>query len=129
MINYMAINKGEKALDSLKEALDALSSASNWGILDILGGGNFISFFKHTKIDKARTLLYRSKIELSEFMDELAYTPGVEINISTFLTFLDVFSNSLIADILVQAKISEAKKQVIKAIRETENALKKLRIV
>ena len=129
MINYEAINKGEKALNTLNEALEALSSASNWGILDILGGGSFISFFKHTKIDKARTLLYRSKVELSEFRDELRYTPGVDINISTFLTFFDIFSNSLIADILVQSKISEAKKEVSNAIRETERALKNLRIV
>ena len=33
-----AINSGEQALIKLKEAQTKLNSASNWGILDILGG-------------------------------------------------------------------------------------------
>ena len=45
-----AIMAGEKALYSLKEARDILSSASNWGLLDIFGGNGFTGFMKHMKI-------------------------------------------------------------------------------
>ena len=42
MSEERAIRAGEKALYSLKEARDILSSASNWGLLDIFGGNGFI---------------------------------------------------------------------------------------
>ncbi len=122
-----AIKKGEKALASLEEAQRILSSASRWGILDIFGGGSIVSFIKHTRIDRARAVLSRCSSELSDFSCELSYIPDYNINIGTFLTLLDVFSDSIIADVLVQSKIDEAKAKVGSAIRAVESALERLR--
>ena len=53
MSEERAIRAGEEALYSLKEARDILSSASNWGLLDIFSGNGFTGFMKHMKIISA----------------------------------------------------------------------------
>lgn len=45
-----AIRAGKRAKKSLEQALDALDSASGWGILDIFGGGLISTLAKHSKI-------------------------------------------------------------------------------
>ena len=35
-----AVLAGEAALDSLRSAREKLESAKNWGVFDMLGGGN-----------------------------------------------------------------------------------------
>ena len=51
-----AIDAGERALASLKAAQDELSSAKNWGIFDMLGGGFVSTLVKHNKMDNAKKM-------------------------------------------------------------------------
>ena len=51
---YEAIRAGEEALKALEDAAKALNSARNMGILDMLGGGFFISAAKHSRIETAQ---------------------------------------------------------------------------
>ena len=44
-----------------------------------------------------------------------------------FLTFADFFFDGFLADVMVQSKINNAKKQVDEAIRRVEEVLVKLR--
>ena len=129
MVNYTAIAKGEKARDCLKEALSALGSASSWGIFDILGGGTLTTFIKHSRIEKAKDLIYRSRQYLWEFRDELRDMPYINVDIGTFLTFADFFWDGLLSDILVQSRINEAKRQVSDAINQIDLVLSRLRLV
>ena len=129
MVNYTAIAKGEKARDCLEEALSALGSASSWGIFDILGGGTLTTFIKHSRIDKAKDLIYRSRQYLWEFRDELRDMPYINVDIGTFLTFADFFWDGLLSDILVQSRINEAKRQVSDAINQIDLVLSRLRLV
>ena len=43
---YEAIQAGERALVSLREAQNQLNSAKNWGVVDLLGGGLFTDLIK-----------------------------------------------------------------------------------
>ena len=123
-----AIMAGEKALYSLKEARDILSSASNWGLLDIFGGNGFTGFMKHMKIEKARQVLDRARQDLWEFQNELQYLPAINIDVGGFLTFADFFFDGFLSDIFVQSKISDAKRQLDEAINKTEQVLHQLRL-
>lgn len=129
MINYTAIDKGEKAKACLEEALDALNSASNWGILDIFRGGMFTTFVKHSRIDRARDYIYQSREYLWEFKRELSGGEYINIDIGSFLTFADFFWDGLFADILVQSRINDAKRQVSSVIADLDRVLSRLRLV
>ncbi len=129
MINYTAISNGERAKTCLEEALKALDSASGWGIFDILGGGTITTLVKHSRIEKARNLIYESRQYLRAFREETAAVSDCNIEIGTLLTFADFFWDGLLADILVQSKISEAKRQLSSAISELDRVLSRLRLV
>lgn len=125
-----AIDAGERALSSLRSAQDDLRSAGNWGVFDILGGGLITGLVKHSKINSASSHMETAKQDIKRFQRELkdvtVYTE-VNINVGDFLTFADFFFDGLIADFMVQSKISDAKTQVEQAIRHVESILRDLR--
>lgn len=129
MINYTAIDKGEKAKACLEEALEALNSASNWGLLDIFGGGMFTTFVKHSRIERAKDYIYQSREYMWEFKRELGGMENINIDIGSFLTFADFFWDGLFADILVQSKINDAKRRISSAISDLDRVLSRLRLV
>ena len=49
-----AIEAGQRALHSLRAAQDNLSSARNWGLWDMFGGGTITSLIKSSKMDRAK---------------------------------------------------------------------------
>lgn len=124
-----AINAGERALRSLKQAQDYLNSAGNWGIVDMIGGGLITTFIKHSKIDDAKYAMESAKRDLVTFSRELgdvnAQLPGIDMG--DFLSFADYFFDGIIADVIVQSKISDAKRQVATAISRVEQILRQLR--
>ena len=52
-----AIQAGERALMSLRKAEEKLTSASNWGLWDIFGGGLISGIAKHNKMSEATTYM------------------------------------------------------------------------
>ena len=124
-----AISAGERALDSLREAQKYLSSAGNWGIVDILGGGLITDLIKHSKINNASQCMETARQDLRRFQRELddvnEYLPNIQVG--DFLTFADFFFDGFIADMFVQSKIGDAKKQVADAIYRVEGIVDRLR--
>lgn len=125
-----AIYAGERALSSLRNAQDELSSAKSWGIVDLLGGGLITDMIKHSKMDRASSYMETAKHDLRVFQKELkdvTVNADFQINVGDFLKFADFFFDGLVADYLVQSKIADAKKEVDKAIRQVEDILADLR--
>lgn len=125
-----AISAGERALSSLRAAQNELSSARNWGIFDMLGGGFISTLVKHSKMDNAQSYMEQAKYDLNSFSKELQdVNMAVNLNIDThdFLTFADWFFDGFVADWLVQDCINEARGQVDEAIRRVESILRQLR--
>lgn len=125
-----AINAGERARNSLMNALDALNSARGWGIYDLLGGGMVSTFIKHSKMDKASDYLEQAKQDIITFSDEVNDVRGLEnINLSTrdFWGFSDWFFDSFLSDWIVQDRINDARRQVEFAIQQLDSILAKLR--
>ena len=124
-----AIEAGERALSSLREAEQKLDSARNWGLLDMFGGGSITGLIKHSKLSGAAECVRQAGRDLDVFRRELqdVYVPDMRIEISGFLTFADFFFDGFLADYLMQRKIQDARGQVSEAIRQTERVLRSLR--
>ncbi len=120
---------GERALSSLREAERQLNSARNWGIVDIFGGDTISGLFKHMKVNNASQCVEEAKRDLMAFRNELQDIRGIEnlnVDIGGFLTFADFFFDGLIADVWVQSKINDARRQVSDAIQRVEYILRQL---
>lgn len=125
-----AIQAGERALTSLRKAEEKLTSASNWGLWDIFGGGLISGIAKHSKMNEATSYMEEAKRNLTVFQKELRDVNGtynLRLDIGGFLSFADFFFDGVIADYLVQTKIRDAKVQVQDAIRSVSDILIQLR--
>ena len=117
-----AISAADNALNHLNSARRYLNSAGNWGLLDLFGGGFISGLLKHSKMSDAEREIENARFALQRFSKELRDVSGYSsIHINEFLTFADLFFDGFVADILVQSKISEAKRQCDDAIRKVES--------
>ena len=130
-----AVVAGETAIRSLQAAREKLDSARNWGILDILSGhkGGLISgFIKHSRVNAAQSCIDQAKHDLMRFENELRDVQDMNylnVEISGFLTFADFFFDGLLADLLVQSKIADARAKVDDAINRVQNIVYRLRMI
>lgn len=124
-----AVMAGQIALASLEEAGRYLSSARNWGIWDMIGGGFFSTMMKHSKINEAAACMERAREDLRKFKRELSDVSigeNIGIEIGSFLSFADYFFDGLIADWMVQSKIQDASAQVEDACYQVKHILEAL---
>ena len=125
-----AIQAGEQALSGLKRVRDAMQSASNWGVWDLLGGGLVATAVKHTRIDDARAEAYKVQELLRRFRRELADIDDLNREILTgidgFETFADYFLDGLIFDWIVQKKIDRSLDNTRKMIEKVHSLLRDL---
>lgn len=129
-----AIQAGEAALSSLRNAQEKLNSAKNWGIWDIVGGGFMSSLIKHSRMDDAQEYMEEARQNLRRFEKELqdvslsdAFSRNSSMDISSFLRFADSFFDNMFLDFYVQSQINQACDAVENAIRQVEDILDGLR--
>ena len=125
-----AMDAGERALSSLRNAQRKLNSAGNWGLLDMFGGGLFSTIMKRSKMDDAQQLMEAAKSDLKRFQRELKDVNiplDLRMEVGSFLSFADFFFDGFVADYLVQTRIGEARRQVNEAIDQVERILAELR--
>ena len=125
-----AIDAGEHALTSLRDAQRQLDSAGNWGLFDMLGGGTFTSLVKHMKLGGASDCMEQARRDMERFERELrdvTLCANLDLDTGGFLAFADMFMDNVFADVLVQRKISQARKQVGEAVRQVESIVAALR--
>jgi len=117
-----AISAADAALTHLHLARRYLDSAGNWGMLDIIGGGLISGLMKHSKMGDAEREISNARYALQRFSKELRDVSGYSsVHINEFLTFADFFFDGFVADILVQSRISDGKRQCDEAIRRVES--------
>lgn len=106
-----AVDAGNRALRSLREAKSHLRSAGNWGIADMLGGGFISTFAKRSKMNNAKECMENAKYDLRAFSRELqdvSMNCHLDIETNDFLSFADYFFDGLLVDWMVQDRISRA---------------------
>jgi hypothetical protein len=122
-----AVEAANDALYHLKSARNCLNSASNWGLLDMFGGNLITGLLKHGKMASAEREIDEARYALQKFSKELRDVHGFSsIHIGDFLTFADFFFDGFVMDVIVQSKISDAKRQCDQAIRQVEDIRRQL---
>ena len=124
-----AIAAGKEALADLREAMNCLDSARNWGIYDIIGGGLISSLIKHSRMDKAQQYISNAKNSLRHFEEELRDLDNLDnINLDTqdFWGFADLIFDGILADAAMQSRINDARADLSRAIQQVESILRKL---
>ena len=124
-----AVAAGRRALASLEEAADALGSASNWGLFDLVMGGPLTSVLKHWRLNDARGALDQARADLYAFTRELSDVRGIEelrVDVGGLAATVDVLLDNPFVDLYVQKKISDAEDNVAAAIAATKTVLARL---
>lgn len=124
-----AIRAGREALDTSDAILLSLGSAENWGTWDLIGGGLMTDIIKHSKLDEAQNQVTVLQEKLRRFKTELAdieIQADLQVGISGFMRFADVFFDGLFADWAVMNKISSSKSQVQDTRAQIEKVLNHL---
>ncbi len=110
-----AINLTDQLISELDQAERQLSSARNWGFLDVLGGGFIIDLIKHSKLNNAKISMDRVNYLLQELKRVLGgiSMPGeYSMNVGGIATFADFFFDSGIVDVYMTAKIMSSLNEV-----------------
>ncbi|CDQ21086.1 hypothetical protein [Halobacillus karajensis] len=121
-----AIVAGQSAMSALEEASKSLTSAENWGAIDMLGGGLLTTAVKHSRVNDADTAIHTAQRHLRKFaneIDDLGKHYDANIQISGGLTVADYFFDGLIVDWFVQNKIQSSHKEVREIRKKTHQAL------
>lgn len=107
-----ALLEAKNCLSLSEESLKILSSAKNWGIYDIVGGGMISSYVKQNKIDEAKTYMERLSYSIGNLNKELGdlniefLKTGLNINGLSY-TF-DIFLDNIFSDLSVQGEIKDS---------------------
>ncbi|MGP4061987.1 hypothetical protein [Halobacillus sp. H74] len=121
-----AITAGKEAKSSLEDASKSLSSAENWGALDMVGGGLLTTAVKHSRIDDADSAIHNAQRHLRKFANEIEDLGDhyhVEVEISGGWTVADYFFDGLIVDWFVQNRIQSSHEEVREIREKTHQAL------
>jgi len=125
-----ADREGQYLLDALECAEKALSSAGNWGVYDMMGGGMISTHIKRSRMDDAQVAIVDAGRRLRRFQKELEdvkMAVNTELHLGGLLSFADYFFDNLFVDWMVQDKIRKAETQVkdgLSAVRSTLHVLK-----
>ena len=106
-----AIDAADRALRSLERARDSLHSAKGWGVFDMLGGGFFSTWVKHSNMNEAEAALADVQAVLREFskeLDDVDEMIDLSFNNADLLTFADYFLDGFFTDFLMQGRINDA---------------------
>ncbi|WP_405156159.1 hypothetical protein [Paenibacillus sp. FSL K6-0108] len=125
-----ADQEGQYLLLALERAEKALSSAGNWGIYDMMGGGMISTHMKRSRMDDAQVAIMDAGRRLRRFQKELEdvkMAVNTELHLGGLLSFADYFFDNLFVDWMVQDKIRKAETQVkdgLSAVRSTLHVLR-----
>ena len=110
-----ALNLTNQLIAELDQAERSLSSARNWGFLDVLGGGLITDLIKHSKLNNAKSSMDRVNYLLQELrraLGGISMAGDYSMNVSGFETFADFFFDSGIVDVYMTAKIMSSLNEV-----------------
>ena len=119
--NTLQINQALSLTDQLIACLDdaerQLSSARNWGFLDVLGGGFLVDLIKHSKLRNAQTTMeHVNNImqQLQQVLGSISIPGDYRMEIGGFATFADFFFDCVVVDIYMTSKIMNSLNEVRK---------------
>ncbi len=123
------INEAVSIIDRLiplvNDAERNLSSARNWGFLDVLGGGFIVDLIKHSKLNNASNSMEQVNYLMQNLQRILGSinTNDYSMNVGNFVSLADFLFDGVIADIYMTSKIMSS----LDEVRKLKNKLFELR--
>ncbi|MBR5792103.1 MAG: hypothetical protein IKY34_03215 [Ruminiclostridium sp.] len=124
-----ALAAGQEALTAADNILESLSTAEDWGTMDMFGGGFLSTMFKHEAIDEAQGKVEGLQFALRKFKTELVdVSIQAELNftLDNFTQFADFFFDNIFTDWAVQDEINRAQVRVRQVKSEIQAVQEKL---
>ncbi len=124
-----AIQAGREVLYHLDGVSKALNSASNWGLWDMFGGGLFVTWAKHSRLNDAKQQIRKAQDACRTFARELRDVQmhlDINLEMDGFLKFADYFFDGFLADIMVQSRINSMRDDVNRQRAYIESTLWRL---
>ena len=115
-----AYNEGTRVLELMEELEELLHSASNWGMVDVIGGGFLTDMVKYDKLDRVRQLLdslQRALIQYSGSIHGLELDLGSDMGVGSGLQFADFFLDNIFVDSFVLHQVQQIRTQISDAKR------------
>lgn len=110
-----ALDAGQQVLQKISDIENALKSASNWGVADMLTDSFLTDMFKYSKLDNAQKemnelnrLLQRYSRELKDLDVDL----HLSANIGSGMQFADFFFDNIFTDVMAYDRINKLRDQV-----------------
>ncbi len=100
----------QEVVARIDNAISSLDSASSWGIVDLLGGGAFSSFFKRGKIKDANNdvkEISRSLSLLNKELEDVNMHLPAEVSDTMSDNVFDICFDNIYTDFKVQGEIKE----------------------
>lgn len=123
---------GKSASRALNHALDKLGSAEGMSIWDtFFGGGLIVSALKYSEINDSTDHIHRAERALRHFKTELMDVQNIaattfSINNHDIFTLTDLFFDNLFSDWAVHSRITDAKSDLEKVLRDVRDVLNRL---
>lgn len=126
-----ALQAGRSAVAALRRAEEKFESASNWSTYDLLGGGMIATHMKHSRYDDAQGEVQSANSRIRAFQREIADVKELMastelVSIGDGLKMADYFFDGLIADWLVNGRITDSLEAVRNGKRTISDAISKL---
>ena len=117
-----------EAAYQLEQAQQKLSSARNWGIFDLLGGGFISTLVKHSKVDDANDCIRHAARLMERVGDMLPEIDAGDAPLEEggFRRFADLVFDGLWSDLYMQGKINDqraAVERMLERVRAAERAI------
>lgn len=110
-----AISLVNQIIPYVEDAERSLSSARNWGIVDVFGGGFITDIIKHAKLNNASNSMESVNYlmqRLQQVLGSIQMPNDYRMQIGGFSTFADFMFDGAIADIYMTSKIMGSLDQV-----------------
>ena len=110
-----ALDAGDQVLNQIFNIEDALKSASNWGIADIISDSFLTDMFKYGKLDSAQkemNELNRLLRIYSKELKDLDVDLQLSANIGSGMQFADFFFDNIFTDAMAFSRINRLRDQV-----------------
>ncbi|TKC18206.1 hypothetical protein [Robertmurraya kyonggiensis] len=119
--------QAEKALE---KADSSLTSAKNWGYMDMAGGGLMSTLIKRSHMDEAKEVLHSAQYYLKRLqaeLNDLGKELTTNLEVSDFLHIADLFFDNVFSDWMVQERISASASQVADCLERLEELQRELK--
>ncbi len=111
----------DDAIFWLDKATRIFNKAQGWGVIDLIGGKTFVTFFKQRQINKAEKAMIKAQKSIDKLKKELSDVTAItdlEFEMGIVLKLADYFFGGAIADLIVLGRIGESKNEIRRAKTE-----------